>query len=819
MHAPLPISPCTVLWLAVAWAILNQPTIAAAQSLETVITRDNRLYRGFVSETRNTVTVRWPGGDISLPLSDIARRTPIESPNDVYQRRLAKLMKSRPTAKQLMALADEARDAIGLTATIEILRQVIAIAPDHAEARQRLGFERRDGRWLTRRAARYRDLIEHEKAQEANGLVDYRGQWVTPAERQHLARGQVSHKGKWMAPTVRDALIVEEGEAFVLLGPEDRAAIVVPPPGKRRPGVRDSLPVAASDLAKYLEVLTGVAVPIVHSANHREARDRNLIRLDVAALHSDDVPEWCEDLPSRLRQDVLIAHQTSGKRNNLVLAGPTRRATSYAAWSFLQDIVGFRWYLPGDNNTVVPYRRRSLVLPVGLRIESHPAFPYLRAISPGYLKTYKDSDLRAERRNTAHLWGQRNRLATGLLEHHHSYKDVLPAKSYFAQYPEYFALLNGKRTAGSMNVQICTTNSAVIDIFVDRLPGMFGSNPAFAESISYPLAPNDMNGWCECANCRALDDAAFDPREMTRRIVTFTNTVAERVADRLQPEQLLTYYIYTSTLRAYEGVTLHEKILPLICRYLTTDYSNSIVNRLNRCGGMTDFAGLWETWAEATLGGKIAVYDYLGLPEIAASTLNHSADNLQFYRDKGAVGVFFGVQKPLDVVLIEAYVLAQLMWDPNLDPTVIRDDLLADLYGDQARLMRRHFVWESNLVGAQFGQTALIYGGAQRAGRIVDRGAATDWPDDVERALAQTTDDAVRDRVARVKTQKDVTIALIELFAGNEAFLASPTMARGKKIQQQLVKLETLLESPDGQRHYPRTQFLNAATGKVSTLR
>ncbi|OHB75244.1 MAG: hypothetical protein A2Z34_07755 [Planctomycetes bacterium RBG_16_59_8] len=55
----------------------------------------------------------------------------------------------------------------------ELLKRLIAIDPDHAWARKRLGFESYDGKWMTR-----------EEILKSKGFVLFEGKWVTAAEKE-----------------------------------------------------------------------------------------------------------------------------------------------------------------------------------------------------------------------------------------------------------------------------------------------------------------------------------------------------------------------------------------------------------------------------------------------------------------------------------------------------------------------------------------------------------------------------------------------------------------------------------------------------------
>ena len=102
-----------------------------------------------------------------------------------------------------------------------LLRQVIKLDPDHAKARELLGYEKFDGKWLTKREVER----ERAKAEEAEMLrkgmkkwkneyvpaedyaslekglvkVDVEGhlKWVTPAEKERIEKGMTLFQGLW----------------------------------------------------------------------------------------------------------------------------------------------------------------------------------------------------------------------------------------------------------------------------------------------------------------------------------------------------------------------------------------------------------------------------------------------------------------------------------------------------------------------------------------------------------------------------------------------------------------------------------------------
>jgi hypothetical protein len=88
--------------------------------------------------------------------------------------------------------------------------------------------------------------------------------------------------------------------------------------------------------------------------------------------------------------------------------------------------------------------------------------------------------------------------------HFHTFIKLIPPEKYYAEHPEYFALVNGKRTvtdSKSPGNQLCTSNPNIIREVAANLIAVLDAEPEI-ELIT--LSPNDSGGFCECEKCRAL---------------------------------------------------------------------------------------------------------------------------------------------------------------------------------------------------------------------------------------------------------------------------------------------------------------------------
>lgn len=149
--------------------LLLVPSLAVAD--EVYIKGAGVLSGRIIEETETMIKVDIGDGIMGVPPSRVDRIVRGRSPLDEYDERASQL---RPEdtkgwrslgrwAKQ-QGLSKQARQAY---------ENVVAVAPDDAEAREALGFVRLDGRWVT-----------EEESYRARGFIRYDGEWMTPAEAQ-----------------------------------------------------------------------------------------------------------------------------------------------------------------------------------------------------------------------------------------------------------------------------------------------------------------------------------------------------------------------------------------------------------------------------------------------------------------------------------------------------------------------------------------------------------------------------------------------------------------------------------------------------------
>ncbi len=216
-------------------------------------------------------------------------------------------------------------------------------------------------------------------------------------------------------------------------------------------------------------------------------------------------------------------YQLKSHDGGLYLIGRTDIAVRDAVWDLLYRL-GYRQFFPGPAWEVVPH---SPDLSIDVDTVEAPAYAS-RRIWPGY-NTWKENGEEWATYRIRNRMGGAFGLSTG-----HAYARVIKHfKKEFDAHPEYYALVNGKRTGSKM----CQSNPAVRKMMVQYAVDFFKENPD-ADCVS--LEPSDGGGWCECDQCAKLGTPS-------NRVLSISNEAAEAV-QKAYPNQnkYVAFYAYSS---------------------------------------------------------------------------------------------------------------------------------------------------------------------------------------------------------------------------------------------------------------------------------
>lgn len=360
---------------------------------------------------------------------------------------------------------------------------------------------------------------------------------------------------------------------------------------------------------------------------------------------------------------------------NLYLVGADKEGVAYAVCDLLEDF-GCRWFMPGEIGEVAPHSPAIVARDCDL-IES-PAFESRQmwyawgATSPAAAQRLGD-------------WQRHNKVGWLPFGHGHNFSGTVPPAKYFAQHPEYYALVNGKRQPS----QLCTTNPDVIRIATEAANRFFDEHP---EYISYSLCPDDNSDFCECPNCRALD-IEMDPHltgkpNVTDRLTVFWNAVAEGVS-KLHPGKRVAMYAYINHTLPPKREKVHPGVMPVV----TTSVFCPIHSVADQsCPGRQEMRRILEAWTR--MAAHVYIYEYDPIPgyaELPCPLYGAHARSMKLYRDLGIKGFSFETHQSWATTFPNYYLLARLMWNPDENPGAILDDLCDKFFGPAAAPMRRYY--------------------------------------------------------------------------------------------------------------------------------
>ena len=164
-----------------------------------VRTKDGRLLEGKVIEDGAAgvrIRLRF-GGEVAVPRADVDAVVLKDLPEDAVARKRAAL--DPKDVDGLWKLALEARDLKLRRVFEDLADEVLRLDPDHAGANDARGNVPYDGKWM-KPAERDRLAAAKERAERTKqGLVEWKGRWVTQEEKEALEKGLVLKDGRWMS--------------------------------------------------------------------------------------------------------------------------------------------------------------------------------------------------------------------------------------------------------------------------------------------------------------------------------------------------------------------------------------------------------------------------------------------------------------------------------------------------------------------------------------------------------------------------------------------------------------------------------------------
>jgi len=417
---------------------------------------------------------------------------------------------------------------------------------------------------------------------------------------------------------------------------------------------------AAKELSRYLKQVTGAEFSIREESKVKPSAPQILVGPSARLKKLAAGVDW-----KALGHDGIVI-RTVG--NKLLLAGGRTRGTLYAVYSFLEDTVGCRWWT-GTESTI-PHKP-TLNIPT-LNVTYTPKLRYREAF-------YRDPIENPEFAAKLKLNGHHYKIPAEYGDHYsiigwcHTFYQWLPPNKHFADHPEWFSLINGKRSADG--AQLCLTNEQMRKEMLRVVLRKIEDNPT-AGIIS--VSQNDWHGPCQCEKCRAV---VKEEGSESGPLIRFVNALAEDI-EKVHPEVLVETLAYQYTRSAPLLVKPRKNVVVRLCT-IECSFTQPLDSDAN--AAFRDDIRKWRAIAP-----NLYVWDYVTnfanyiYPQPNMRVL---APNLRFFADNNVIGVFEQgdcATSVGDFVRLRAWLLAHLEWDPTRDADKLRKDFMRGYYGPAA---------------------------------------------------------------------------------------------------------------------------------------
>jgi len=411
---------------------------------------------------------------------------------------------------------------------------------------------------------------------------------------------------------------------------------------------------AAEVLQDYILQISGTALPIITAdkpgspyeillGQNDRLGERN-INIDFNALEADGFV---------IRTDSM----------RLIIAGGDFKGTLYGVYTFLEKFLGCRMYSPKVK--IVPTQDVISLDSINLK-----EIPVIKFRDVHYRVTYHQEfsewhKLDHDARGGRPAWGSWV----------HTFNSLVPPEVYFNDHPEYFAFRDGKR----LPTQLCLTNPDVLKVTIQNLRKQVASNP---EARYWSVSQNDNRQYCQCEDCRAIDEKEGSP---SGSIIAFVNQVADQFPDLMISTLAYEYGRKAPlTLRPRKNVNIMlcsiEARRDLPIAEAPDSASKSLVKDVQDWGKIASDIIVWDYVIQFT--NLVSPFPNLQVLQ----------PNIRFFADNGVTAMFEqgNGDNGGEFAELRSYIISRLLWNPDENVDTVMNDFLRGYYGAGAGPIRQY---------------------------------------------------------------------------------------------------------------------------------
>jgi len=363
---------------------------------------------------------------------------------------------------------------------------------------------------------------------------------------------------------------------------------------------------------------------------------------------------------------------------SIIIWGGRQRGTMYGVMSFLERELGCRWFTP--RVSVIPQKEKY-----SFTYLDHSETPGIRVRNDFYYEAFDP------------IWAARNkingamgyRVQPGGVECYwavHTFYRLMPPSEFFDEHPEYYSLIDGKRTAD--HAQLCLTNPDVLRIITERLQQVMRENP---EYLIYSLSQNDWRNPCQCDNCQAISK-----REGSESgpLIWFVNQVAENIEKEF-PHKFIGTLAYQYTRKPPKTIRPRHNVVIRLCS-IECCFAHDFKSCPENQSFLADLTGWSAISPHLYIWDYVVNFSHYIMPYPNFRVLQ---PNIQTFRDNKAIGIMEQAayqSRGGEFAELRAYVISKLLWNPECDVEQVINDFMYGYYGRAGQYIRQYFDYLHN---------------------------------------------------------------------------------------------------------------------------
>ena len=467
------------------------------------------------------------------------------------------------------------------------------------------------------------------------------------------------------------------GEFVVALrGAEPDCAIVV------AGDAHETVQYAAKELQTFTKRMTGVELEVLSSefGVKSSGGDGECPQILIARKSSLSTSASLRLCVKNTSPDSFRLTVTNGC---LRIVGGGPRGVLYGVYELLERFGGCAWFSPWAEE--IP-EREAFAVPGNLDFSDAPAFEERDALWHGAGGAFgAHCRFNGQFHTGKACGGPALHFAKGLgFQLAHTYGRLVPPKEHFANHPEWFSLVGGRRLGPGTEWQLCWSNKELQQFVAERCKQFLREDPG-AKAIG--VSQNDWFNYCTCSNCAAITKAEGSPAGPN---ILFANAVAEEVEKEF-PGVTVFALAYHGTRKPPKTIRPRHNVGVVLCTFecsFTVPFEKSDnENTSNFCRYLRDWGKICD---------NVYVWDYtvnfrnylLPFPNLYSI-----GPNYRLFRDGGARWLFAqgSDDNPhSELAELKCWIESKLMWNPDQPVEPLIERFLDGFYGDAAPLVRQY---------------------------------------------------------------------------------------------------------------------------------